>query len=439
MPGKENIFIADDDEYFCELYRIVLGAEGYQVKFAYNGKEALEKLPNETPDLVILDVVMPGMEGYEVCRRLREIPKFALTPVIMLTSRSTDEDRIKGYNVGADDYIIKPFSWKVLKERVRSMLDRTASRRVEAVQPPPEPQLQPESQPQPEPQTESRQPEPQAQPQTTFQVQQPQQPQFQVQSQPQIQPIIVREEVTIAAPKPITAARTLKPGESPLEQLFGGVVPAGANILIMGTVGCGKSFFSRLFLVHGLRNGDKCMSICLDDDPSMVRKELSTRFQLDVAALEKQDQMRFVDAYSWSGGRIAQEEKFAITGTLELSDLSALITEAGAELGQTDKLKKGGRRVVDSISSLFLNFELSYVQRFISFLARSGHFAGVSTIFVVEQGACDEQALNNIKYLVDGVLEFRNEDQKFLGRAQTMKWAHMKPEWTDITQAMSQA
>ena len=90
--------------------------------------------------------------------------------------------------------------------------------------------------------------------------------------------------------------------------------------------------------------------------------------------------------------------------------------------------------MVDSLSSLFLNFELSYVQRFVAFLARSGHFAGVSTIFVVEQGACDEQALNNICYIMDGVLELKNEGRKFLGRTQTMKWATAKPDWIDITQ-----
>lgn len=395
MAEGKKIFIAEDNHHFCELYRMALGAEGYDVHFAYNGKEALEKIPAVGPDLIILDVMMPEMDGYEVCHKLRELPQFALTPVIMLTALSTDEDRIKGYQVGADDYITKPFSLKVLKARVGSILERSGLRSLEAAQP-------------------------------TAQVAQPV---IQV-----TQPIVLREEATVAPAKPITPVRSLSPAEDALEQLFGAPIPPGSNILILGSLGSGKSYFSRLFLAQGLRKGEKCMSVCVDDDPSMVRRELNSKYGLDISAHEGQDQMRFVDAYSWSGGRTAPEEKFAVTGTLELADLSALISEAGEELGQTDRLKKGGRRVIDSISSLFLHFELPYVQRFIAFLARSGHFAGVSTIFVVEQGACNDQTLNNIKYIMDGVLEFKNEDQKFLGRAQTMKWETARPEWIDVTQ-----
>lgn len=395
MAEGKKIFIAEDNHHFCELYRMALGAEGYDVHFAYNGKEALEKIPAVGPDLIILDVMMPEMDGYEVCHKLRELPQFALTPVIMLTALSTDEDRIKGYQVGADDYITKPFSLKVLKARVGSILERSGLRRLEAAQP----------------------------------AAQVAQPVIQV-----TQPIVLREEATVAPAKPITPVRSLSPAEDALEQLFGAPIPPGSNILILGSLGSGKSYFSRLFLAQGLRKGEKCMSVCVDDDPSMVRRELNSKYGLDISAHEGQDQMRFVDAYSWSGGRTAPEEKFAVTGTLELADLSALISEAGEELGQTDRLKKGGRRVIDSISSLFLNFELPYVQRFIAFLARSGHFAGVSTIFVVEQGACNDQTLNNIKYIMDGVLEFKNEDQRFLGRAQTMKWGTARPEWIDVTQ-----
>ena len=396
MSEGKKIFIAEDNHHFCELYRMALGAEGYEVHFAYNGKEALEKIPNVGPDLIILDVMMPEMDGYEVCHKLRELPQLALTPVIMLTALSTDEDRIKGYQVGADDYITKPFSLKVLKARVAGILERSVIKKAEAVQP--------------------------AAPVT--------QPVIQV-----TQPVVLQEEAATAPTKPISPVRSLSPSEDALEQIFGAPIPPSSNILILGSLGSGKSFFSRLFLAQGIRKGEKCMCICLDDDPSMVRREINSKYSLDLSSYEGQDQMRFVDAYSWSGGRTVPEEKFAITGTLELSDLSAVISEAGAELGQTDRLKKGGRRVVDSISSLFLNFELPYVQRFIAFLARSGHFAGVSTIFVVEQGACNDQTLNNIKYIMDGVLEFKSEDQKFLGRAQTMKWGTARPGWIDITQA----
>lgn len=395
MANGKKIFIAEDNHHFCELYRMALGAEGYQVDFAYNGKEALEKIPGAEPDLIILDVMMPEMDGYEVCHKLRELPQFALTPVIMLTALSTDEDRIKGYQVGADDYITKPFSLKVLKARVASILERSYAKKAETARP-----AAPPAEP----------------------------------AAPAAQPIVLREEVVSAPVSPVAPARRLSTTEDALEQIFGAPIPAGSNILILGPLGSGKSFFSRLFLAQGLNKGEKGMFICVDDDPSMVRKELGSKYGLDIPGCEVQGQMRFVDAYSWSGGRTATEEKFAVTGTLELADLSALISEAGAELGQTDRLKKGGRRVIDSISSLFVGFELPYVQRFISFLVRSGHFAAVSTVFVVEQGACNEQTLNNIKYLMDGVVEFKNEEQRFLGRAQSMKWGTPRSDWVDVTQ-----
>ena len=100
MPGAKKIFIAEDDQHFCELYQMALGTEGYEVFCAYNGKDALVMIPQQAPDLIILDVMMPEVDGYEVCRSLRELPQFALTPIIMLTALSTDDEKIKGYNVG---------------------------------------------------------------------------------------------------------------------------------------------------------------------------------------------------------------------------------------------------------------------------------------------------------------------------------------------------
>ena len=414
MAGEKKIFIAEDNYQFCELYRMALGAEGYDVQFAHTGKEALDKIPMENPDLVILDVMMPDLDGYEVCRRLREMPEFALTPIIMLTALSTDEDKIKGYHVGADDYITKPFSLKVLRARVQNILERSrAEKGQEKKSEAPQPIVQPQVQPPPPP------PEAPLSP-----------PVVQVVSQPTT---IIREVPADRTRSSIVAARTLKLDGDPLEQLFGGGVPSGSNILISGPLGSGKSFFSRLFVSWGLRNNNKCMMVCLDDDPSMVRKELAARYHVDPAHSEEQAQMHFVDAYSWSGGRATPAEKFAITGTLELADLSALVSDAAEGLGQTEQKKEGGRRVIDSISSLFLNFDLPYVQRFMAHLARSGHFAGVTTIFVVEDNSCDEQALNNIKYVMDGVLEFRNENQHFFCRVKSMKWAAVDSEWTDIT------
>src|SRR5262249_29454406 len=115
MAERKKIFIADDDRFFRELYQMVLGEEGYDVTFAITGKEAVEKWPGNDPDLIILDVLMPELNGYEVCTKLREMPDFAMTPILMLTGLSADEDKIKGYHVGADDFLTKPFSPKVFR------------------------------------------------------------------------------------------------------------------------------------------------------------------------------------------------------------------------------------------------------------------------------------------------------------------------------------
>ena len=232
-----------------------------------------------------------------------------------------------------------------------------------------------------------------------------------------------------------TPLTSITPGGDYFAFPFLGAVPQGSNILVTGGLGCGKSRFSRLFLGQGLEKGENGIFICLDDDPSFVRKEL-VKNSPNLATHESQNRMCFVDAYS-CGGKAKSAERFAIRGPLDLSDLSTLISEAGAAVGQTDQHEGAGRRVIDSISSLFLNFDLPYVQRFLAFMARSGHFAGVSTIFVVEEGTLEDQSLNNIKYIMDGVLEFRKDKDRFLARAQTLKWTAARPEWSDITPELS--
>jgi two-component system KDP operon response regulator KdpE len=101
--------------------RMNLELEGYQVAEASNGLEALEKVRDELPDLVLLDVMMPEMDGFETLRRLREI---STVPVIMLTVKSDEEDRIRGLELGADDYVTKPFSPRELASRIRAVLRR---------------------------------------------------------------------------------------------------------------------------------------------------------------------------------------------------------------------------------------------------------------------------------------------------------------------------
>ena len=99
-----------------------LGLDGYRLLTANNGETALNVLDEETPDLILLDIMMPGMDGYTVCQRIRE---FSQIPIIMVTAKGNDEEKVQGLDAGADDYVTKPFSSKELTARVRAVLRRT--------------------------------------------------------------------------------------------------------------------------------------------------------------------------------------------------------------------------------------------------------------------------------------------------------------------------
>lgn len=121
---KQTILIVDDNIDTVELLRKRLRAEGYNALEAYDGEEALKKVYEKIPDLIVLDVMMPKMNGYEVCKRLKTDEKTKFIPVIMLTAKSDVESKVKGFDIGADDYVPKPFDYRELLARVRSLLLR---------------------------------------------------------------------------------------------------------------------------------------------------------------------------------------------------------------------------------------------------------------------------------------------------------------------------
>ncbi|HZW25930.1 MAG TPA: response regulator [Gallionella sp.] len=121
-PAAATILVVDDSQPNVKLLRLILTAAGYRVIGAYSGPEALEMLHRERPDAMLLDVRMPGMSGYEVCRKVREDPEFSDLPVIMVTALSMAEQRIAGIEAGATDFISKPFNKKELLARVRASL-----------------------------------------------------------------------------------------------------------------------------------------------------------------------------------------------------------------------------------------------------------------------------------------------------------------------------
>ena len=119
--GKK-ILIVDDEIDLVETIKFRLEAAGYDVVTAYDGQEALKKVRNEKPDLILLDVMMPSVDGYQVCRMLKFDDKYRDIPIIMLTARGQDKDRATGEEVGADAYIAKPFDSKILMAKIEEWL-----------------------------------------------------------------------------------------------------------------------------------------------------------------------------------------------------------------------------------------------------------------------------------------------------------------------------
>ena len=130
-----KILVADDDKNICELIGLYLQKDGYEPIFAYDGAEAVEKFKEVQPSLVVLDIMLPKLDGYGVCREIRQISKI---PIIMLTARGETFDKVLGLEMGADDYMVKPFDGKELVARIKAVMRRyepTAVSAKEAVFP----------------------------------------------------------------------------------------------------------------------------------------------------------------------------------------------------------------------------------------------------------------------------------------------------------------
>ncbi len=122
FTDNRKILIVDDDANICELLRLYLQKDGFSTAVALNGQVALELLERENPDLILLDIMMPHLDGWQVCREIR---KTSNVPIIMLTAKSETFDKILGLELGADDYIVKPFDTKEVIARIKAVLRRT--------------------------------------------------------------------------------------------------------------------------------------------------------------------------------------------------------------------------------------------------------------------------------------------------------------------------
>ncbi|NTW97328.1 MAG: response regulator transcription factor, partial [Oscillochloris sp.] len=121
------ILLVDDEDDLLWVVGRALYDEGHTVRMAHDGAEALEMLQRQRPDLIVLDVSMPKMSGFDLCHTMHARPGLADVPVLFLTGRNTVEDRLRGFDEGADDYLIKPFDLRELKARIRALLRRSRS------------------------------------------------------------------------------------------------------------------------------------------------------------------------------------------------------------------------------------------------------------------------------------------------------------------------
>lgn len=371
----DKILVVDDQPSMRHLLKTVLASSGYEVIEAANGEEGFRKTQEEKPNLIIADVLMPIKDGYQLARDLRNSSATASIPIIMVTGLREEKDELRAFQEGVDDYIVKPVRAPILQARVAALLARAQALCGEPVA--------------------------------------------------GLSPL----------PEPKPAPGRLISGYSQLDEALGGGLPQGGNVLLVGETGSGKSSLCRRFLAAGLRNSEHCMMITLDDDPAMIRQSLDTLLSKPLSRYEEEDNFRLVDGYSWSKSSIKGSERFAVSGILELNQLAGVISDAGQELGQSHNDKSGGCRVFDSISSLFINFELASVQRFVAQLARTAtSYGDVTTLFVVEEGAVAKETLNNIKYVMDGLLETRVADEHYYARVANMKWSKFSRDWVELEQ-----
>ncbi|MFP4363866.1 MAG: response regulator [Spirochaetia bacterium] len=129
--AKERILVVDDEKDILELISFNLEKEGYIIRTAGSGEQALQKIDQEIPDLLVLDLMLPGIDGLEVCRTLKQQKQTKYIPIIMVSAKSEDHDVVIGLELGADDYITKPFSPKVLIARVRAALRKSGHQNIE--------------------------------------------------------------------------------------------------------------------------------------------------------------------------------------------------------------------------------------------------------------------------------------------------------------------
>lgn len=122
---KKKILVVDDEKDICRIMKRILEQEGFEVFEAYDGQEALSKVFEISPDIMVIDVQMPGKNGFQVCEEIRKDPIYKELPILMLTVRSSKEDRLQGFTSGVDEYMVKPFDMSEIVARIKVVLERS--------------------------------------------------------------------------------------------------------------------------------------------------------------------------------------------------------------------------------------------------------------------------------------------------------------------------
>jgi two-component SAPR family response regulator/KaiC/GvpD/RAD55 family RecA-like ATPase len=212
-----------------------------------------------------------------------------------------------------------------------------------------------------------------------------------------------------------------------LDEKLGGNWLNGTNILVLGNWGSGKSTFALHFLAQAVLKDKPALLISLDEPPERIFHHLNmiSAGKLEVStarALFRQITNLSDDS----------EPRLSLNNT-DLTQLVTAIVEAGDDIGQNSKLKAGGRRVIDSISSLLLQYDLALVQRFVMQLARtSKSYGDVSTLFILETETVSEAVLAHLRYFMDGVLELRNINNRYEMRIVHLKWQSYSADWFEV-------
>lgn len=353
MP-QWKVLVADDSRNIVNLIKYNFEKKGYSVIEAYDGEDSLKKAFSEKPDIIILDINMPIKDGFEVCRTLRNTPQTLNVPIIILSARSKEFDKLTGFGLGADDYITKPFKIEELVERADSLL--TGRKDI---------------------------------------------------AKPQI--LLRRPE------EKIESEGNVYLGDAQLDGLFKGKLFKGANILLTGTLGTGKSTICRKFMAAGLQKEERGLYISVEDPPGLVSESLNNLAGYMIEKYKKDNMFRLVSV---------PEKKPA-----SIDELLNIVTSAGDEVEQNIQKKKGGRRVMDSVSGLFLNYDEGTVNRFLAqFVHTASAFGGVTTLYTLEEGTLTVQQNSMIKSLMDGVVELKMEQTGVFARIVNMKWAEFSKD-----------